>query len=54
MPLNPELKANTIRDYATVEGDTGSTEVQIAIMELALTDAVEMHGSQLVSLKPDA
>ena len=29
-------------------------EVQVAIMELALTGSVEMHGSQLVSLKPDA
>ena len=29
-------------------------EVQVAIMELALTGAVEMHGSQLVSVKPDA
>lgn len=28
-------------------------EVQVAIMELALAGAVEMHGSQLVSLKPD-
>jgi hypothetical protein len=33
MPLNPELKAKTISDYATTEGDTGSTEVQIAIMQ---------------------
>jgi len=46
MPLNPELKANTIRDYATVEGDTGSTEVQIAIMQqriLQITDHLRTH-----------
>lgn len=29
-------------------------EVQVAIMELTLAGAVEMHGSQLVSLRPDA
>ena len=32
MPLNKELKAKLITDYATHEGDTGSPEVQIAII----------------------
>jgi small subunit ribosomal protein S15 len=32
MPLNKELKAKLITDYATHEGDTGSAEVQIAII----------------------
>jgi small subunit ribosomal protein S15 len=46
MPLNPELKAKTISDYATSEGDTGSTEVQIAIMQqriLQITDHLRTH-----------
>ena len=46
MPLNPELKAKTISDYATTEGDTGSTEVQIAIMQqriLQITDHLRTH-----------
>ena len=46
MPLNPELKAKTISDYATAEGDTGSTEVQIAIMQqriLQITDHLRTH-----------
>lgn len=33
MPLDPEKKATVIRDYATKDGDTGSAEVQIAIMQ---------------------
>lgn len=33
MPLNPELKSSTIAEYATEAGDTGSAEVQIAIMQ---------------------
>jgi small subunit ribosomal protein S15 len=32
MPLNKEVKAKLITDYATHEGDTGSPEVQIAII----------------------
>ncbi len=33
MPLNPELKQSTIEKFATKDGDTGSAEVQIAIMQ---------------------
>jgi small subunit ribosomal protein S15 len=43
MPLNPELKAKTISDYATTDG---STEVQIAIMQqriLQITDHLRTH-----------
>ena len=32
MPLNKENKTQLIQDYATHEGDTGSAEVQVAIM----------------------
>jgi len=46
MPLNPELKTSTINDYATTPGDTGSTEVQIAIMQARIqqiTDHLRTH-----------
>ena len=46
MPLAPEIKQQTIADYATTEGDTGSTEVQIAIMQsriLQITDHLRTH-----------
>ena len=37
MPLNKELKAKLITDYATHEGDTGSAEVQVAIITNRVT-----------------
>ena len=46
MPLNPEVKQNAITENATHEGDTGSTEVQIAIMQariLQITDHLRTH-----------
>ncbi|CAN1546208.1 RpsO Ribosomal protein S15P/S13E [Fimbriimonadaceae bacterium] len=46
MPLNPELKSSTIANYATKEGDTGSTEVQIAVMQARIaqiTDHLRTH-----------
>ncbi len=46
MPLAPETKQQTIADCATTEGDTGSTEVQIAIMQariLQITDHLRTH-----------
>jgi len=46
MPLNPELKSSTIATYAHKEGDTGSTEVQIAILQariLQITDHLKTH-----------
>jgi len=46
MPLNPELKQRTITENATTEGDTGSAEVQIAIMQariLQITDHLRTH-----------
>lgn len=32
MSICPERKQNLIKDYATKEGDTGSPEVQVAIL----------------------
>lgn len=46
MPLAPEAKAETIKTYATQEGDTGSAEVQIAILQariLQITDHLRTH-----------
>ena len=37
MPLNKEVKTKMITDYATHEGDTGSAEVQIAILTARIT-----------------
>lgn len=46
MPLNPEAKKETIEKYAVTEGDTGSAEVQIAILQgriLQITDHLRTH-----------
>jgi small subunit ribosomal protein S15 len=46
MPLNPDIKAQTIATYAQAEGDTGSTEVQIALLHgriLQITDHLRTH-----------
>ena len=46
MPLNPELKTRTIGEYATREGDTGSAEVQIALLQARIeqiTDHLRTH-----------
>jgi len=46
MPLNPEFKTSRIAEYQTKEGDTGSTEVQIAIMQariLQINDHLQTH-----------
>ncbi len=46
MPLDKNLKQERIAEYATREGDTGSTEVQIAIMQariLQITDHLRTH-----------
>lgn len=41
MPLNKELKQSVISQYATKSGDTGSTEVQIAVMQARITQITE-------------
>jgi small subunit ribosomal protein S15 len=46
MPLNPELKQSRIAEYQVKEGDTGSTEVQIAILQARIqqiTDHLRTH-----------
>lgn len=46
MPLDSEIKTETIAKFAKTEGDTGSTEVQIAIMQariLQITDHLRTH-----------
>lgn len=39
--LNPELKAQIIKNYAVHENDTGSLEVQIAILAAEINDLSE-------------
>ena len=46
MSITPELKAQLIKEYATKEGDTGSPEVQVAILTSrinTLTEHVKSH-----------
>ena len=41
MPLTRETKEQVITEYATVEGDTGSPEVQIALLTERIRDLTE-------------
>ena len=41
MPLDVETKKQIIADYATVEGDTGSPEVQVALLTQRIKDLTE-------------
>ena len=41
MPLEKELKTKTITDFARHEGDTGSADVQIAIMTKRIQQLTE-------------
>jgi small subunit ribosomal protein S15 len=46
MPLDTATKAAIIAEYATVEGDTGSPEVQVAMLTSRinqLTEHLKMH-----------
>lgn len=46
MPLNTTQKQQIIKQYQTVDGDTGSPEVQIALLSTRitrLTDHLKMH-----------
>ena len=46
MSITPERKAELIKEYATKEGDTGSPEVQVAILTERirnLTDHFQTH-----------
>ena len=41
MALNKELKNDLVKKYARFEGDTGSAEVQIAILTKEINDLTE-------------
>ncbi len=41
MPLNKEVKTTIITDYKTHETDTGSSEVQIALLTKRIVDLTE-------------
>jgi len=41
MSITPELKAQLIKEYGTKEGDTGSPEVQVAILTSRITTLTE-------------
>ena len=41
MSITAERKAELIKDYATKEGDTGSPEVQVAILTERITNLTE-------------
>jgi small subunit ribosomal protein S15 len=41
MALTTDAKLNIIKDFATKEGDTGSPEVQIALLTAQVTDLTE-------------
>ncbi|MBL1435797.1 MAG: 30S ribosomal protein S15 [Rhodobacteraceae bacterium] len=41
MSITPELKASLIKDFATKEGDTGSPDVQIAILSSRIATLTE-------------
>lgn len=46
MPLDKQKKSAVIADYATQEGDTGSPEVQIAVLQSRIeqiTDHLRTH-----------
>jgi len=46
MPLNAELKQSRIAEYQSKEGDTGSTAVQIALIQariLQINDHLQTH-----------
>ena len=41
MPLAPDIKTKVIDDYKTHEGDTGSPEVQVALLTNRITQLTE-------------
>lgn len=41
MALYPKVKQEIIKEYATHEGDTGSPEVQIAVLSRRISDLTE-------------
>jgi len=43
VPLEPDVKKSIMADFATHEGDTGSPEVQVAMLTQRILDLTE-HG----------
>ncbi len=41
MPLSKDVKARIVEEHGTREGDTGSTEVQIALLSRRIKDLTE-------------
>lgn len=41
MPLDTSVKQQIINEYATAEGDTGSPEVQVAVLTRRINDLTE-------------
>ena len=41
MPLDAAVKQEIIKEYATAEGDTGSPEVQVALLSRRISDLTE-------------
>ena len=41
MPLSTERKAEIVRDYQNVPGDTGSPEVQVALLSASISHLTE-------------
>jgi len=41
MSITPDVKEKLIKDYATRDGDTGSPEVQVAILTSRITSLTE-------------
>ncbi|WP_321500093.1 30S ribosomal protein S15 [Breoghania sp.] len=41
MSITPERKQELIKEYATKEGDTGSAEVQVAVLSERITNLTE-------------
>ncbi len=41
MPLDAAVKQEIIKEYATSEGDTGSPEVQVALLSRRIADLTE-------------
>ena len=41
MPLAPDVKQKIMVEYATHEGDTGSPEVQVALLSRRISDLTE-------------
>lgn len=52
MPLSPVQKKDIIKEFQTVDGDTGSPEVQIALLSKridALVEHLKMHAHDMHS-----